>query len=95
MCTRVNNNYLAVMSIIMLVCCYCPIGAINHQTAHHLFPGIIQSHYQKITPIIKQACEEFGIKYNHVDTAWEAVSRHLQHLRRLGQLICRESDKKK
>ena len=24
-------------------------GALNHQTTHHLFPGVIQSHYPKIT----------------------------------------------
>ena len=72
------------------------IGAINHQTTHHLFPSVIQSHYQKITPIIKQACEEFGIRYNCVNTTQEAVYRHLQHLKRFGQLLTnRENNKNK
>ncbi|XP_019850089.1 PREDICTED: acyl-lipid (8-3)-desaturase-like [Amphimedon queenslandica] len=60
-------------------------GALNHQTTHHLFPGVIQSHYRLITPIIKKTCEEFGIKYHYVDTTKEALGCHLEHLRRLGQ----------
>ena len=60
-------------------------GALNHQVAHHLFPGIIQSHYLRITPIIRQTCEEFGVKYNHVESAQKAIGCHFNHLRRLGQ----------
>ncbi len=60
-------------------------GALNHQTAHHLFPGIIQSHYIKITPIVKQTCEEFGIEYHCVDTTAQALNCHLNHLKNLGQ----------
>ena len=60
-------------------------GALNHQTAHHLFPGVIQSHYRKITPIVKQTCEEFGLEYHYTDTALEALGRHIEHLRKLGQ----------
>ena len=60
-------------------------GALNHQTTHHLFPGVLQSHYKKITPIVKKTCEEFGLKYNHVDTAAEAVECHINHLKVLGQ----------
>lgn len=60
-------------------------GALNHQTAHHLFPGVIQSHYRKITPIVVQACKDFGIKYHYVDTTKEALACHIEHLRKLGQ----------
>jgi fatty acid desaturase len=60
-------------------------GALNHQTAHHLFPGVIQAHYPLITPIVRQTCEEFGITYHYVDTIWEALSCHVNHLRTLGQ----------
>jgi len=48
------------------------LGALNH---HHLFPGVIQSHYQK-TPIVVQTCKEFCIKYNYVDTPLEAFTCH-------------------
>ena len=60
-------------------------GALNHQTTHHLFPGIIQSHYPKITPIVKQTCEEFGLQYHYVGTTQEALDCHIKHLKRLGQ----------
>lgn len=60
-------------------------GALNHQTAHHLFPGIIQSHLTKVTPIVKQTCEEFGLQYHCVETTQEALDCHIQHLKRLGQ----------
>ena len=42
-------------------------GVLNHQTVHHLFPGIIQSHYPKIRPIIAETCKEFGVRYNQTD----------------------------
>jgi fatty acid desaturase len=60
-------------------------GALNHQTAHHLFPGIIQAHYPLITPIVRQTCEEFGVTYHYVDTMWEAFNCHVNHLKVLGQ----------
>ena len=61
-------------------------GALNHQTTHHLFPGVIQSHYPKITPIVEQTCREFGITYHYVDTTRQAVSCHIEHLKKLGQV---------
>ncbi|CAI8051497.1 Acyl-lipid (8-3)-desaturase [Geodia barretti] len=38
-------------------------GALNHQTAHHLFPGVNQGHYPIITSILQQTCQEFGLSY--------------------------------
>ena len=60
-------------------------GALNHQTTHHLFPGVIQSHYPKITPIVEKTCREFGLKYHHVETTKEALACHVNHLKKLGQ----------
>lgn len=60
-------------------------GALNHQTTHHLFPGVIQSHYPKITPIVAQTCREFGVTYHYVDSTKEALGCHINHLKRLGQ----------
>ena len=60
-------------------------GALNHQTTHHLFPGVIQSHYPKITPIVAQTCREFGVSYHYVDSTKEALGCHINHLKRLGQ----------
>ena len=41
------------------------LGALNHQTAHHLFPGVLQYYYPQITPIIQAACKEFNVPYHY------------------------------
>ncbi|EDO32278.1 predicted protein, partial [Nematostella vectensis] len=60
-------------------------GALNHQTTHHLFPGISQFYYPQITPIVRDACREFNIRYNYKPTFSQALGAHIEHLRRLGQ----------
>ncbi|XP_062520830.1 uncharacterized protein LOC134195765 [Corticium candelabrum] len=60
-------------------------GALNHQTAHHLFPGVAQCFYPLVTPIVKQTCEEFGIEYHNCGSYWNAVKSHLFHLKQLGR----------
>lgn len=61
------------------------LGHLNHQTAHHLFPGYSQYHYSKITPIVHQTCKEFGVDYHYKETFTEGVGAHINHLKRLGQ----------
>ena len=46
-------------------------GGLNHQTAHHLFPGISQYYYPEITPIVVQTCKEFGVPYHYKGTFLE------------------------
>ena len=60
-------------------------GALNHQTTHHLFPGISQYYYPQITPIIKKTCQEFGVRYNFKETFTQALGAHVHHLKALGQ----------
>ena len=60
-------------------------GALNHQTAYQLFPGVAQIYYPQITPIIVQACKEFGVRYNYKDTMFDALGAHISHLKMLGQ----------
>lgn len=59
-------------------------GSLNHQSVHHLFPWIIQSHYIRITPILKQTCKDFNIEYLSVPTFFDALNCHLRHLKILG-----------
>jgi fatty acid desaturase len=61
------------------------LGALNHQTAHHLFPGIAQCFYPIVTPIVKQTCEEFGIEYHCCNSLWDAMKSHIGHLKQLGR----------
>ncbi|XP_064402409.1 uncharacterized protein LOC135348160 [Halichondria panicea] len=60
-------------------------GALNHQTAHHLFPGVLQCHYRWITPIVKETCAEFGIQYNEASSFKDALSGHFSYLRKMGR----------
>ena len=60
-------------------------GGLNHQTTHHLFPGVIQSHYYRLTPIVAETCKEFGLKYHCAHSPIEGLGSHLSHLKKLGQ----------
>ena len=60
-------------------------GALNHQVAHHLFPGVLQSYYPLITPIVRETCAEFGINYYCETNAFEVVLEHLRYLFLMGQ----------
>jgi linoleoyl-CoA desaturase len=41
-------------------------GGLNYQVVHHLFPQVCQQYYEEITPIVKAATAEFGVKYEIV-----------------------------
>ena len=63
----------------------CPVttfltGALNHQTAHHLFPAVSQYHLPTVTKLIRQ---ELGPEYNCVGSFREAWNGHVAHLRHM------------
>lgn len=60
-------------------------GGTNHQVAHHLFPGINQIYYPDITPIVRETCKEFGIKYHCVETLMDSYRGHVAYLKKMGQ----------
>ncbi len=60
------------------------IGGLNHQIEHHLFPNICHIHYPKISKIVKETAEEYGIPYYHQPTFFNAVKSHFTLLRDLG-----------
>ena len=61
------------------------IGGLNYQIEHHLFPNICHIHYPKISLIVKETTEEFGITYNSLPTFGAALKEHAKMLRHLGQ----------
>ncbi|HUS01645.1 MAG TPA: acyl-CoA desaturase [Chitinophagaceae bacterium] len=61
------------------------VGGLNFQIEHHLFPKISHIHYPAISKIIKQVCQEHGIKYNEFGKMREAIISHYYYLRRMGQ----------
>lgn len=70
-------------------------GALNHQTTHHLFPGISQYYYRQVTPIVVATCKEFNIPYHYKPTFSQALGAHLNHLENMGLAPISPSDKKK
>jgi linoleoyl-CoA desaturase len=59
-------------------------GGLNTHIIHHLFPHICHIHYRKLTPIVRQTAEEFGLKYQNLPIL-VALGDHFSFLRELGQ----------
>ncbi len=59
-------------------------GGLNHQIEHHLFPEICHVHYRKISKIVKETAQEFGLPYHSQPTFFKAVIYHFNTLKVLG-----------
>ncbi|MFN8305605.1 MAG: acyl-CoA desaturase [Ferruginibacter sp.] len=62
------------------------VGGLNFQIEHHLFPKISHIHYPAISKIIKQTCEEYGIRYIEHRRMRHAIVSHVSHLKRMGRV---------
>lgn len=61
------------------------VGGLNFQIEHHLFPKISHIHYPAISKIIKQTCEEYGIRYIEYRKMRHAIVSHATHLKKMGR----------
>ena len=61
------------------------VGGLNFQIEHHLFPKISHIHYPAISKIIKDTCNEFGVKYIEYRKMRHALFSHATYLRRMGR----------
>ncbi len=61
------------------------VGGTNYQIEHHLFPHICHIHYPRLSPIVRQTCEEFGITYSVYPTMLAGLLGHARALRRFGR----------
>jgi linoleoyl-CoA desaturase len=61
---------------------YC--GGLNHQTEHHLFPGLPHTAYPLIAPTVASTCAEFGVRYKAHATLRHAIRSHYRHLKAMG-----------
>jgi linoleoyl-CoA desaturase len=61
------------------------VGGLNYQVEHHLFPRISHVHYPAINKIVKQTCQQFGVKYNEFPTMQQAIASHYRMIRQLGK----------
>jgi linoleoyl-CoA desaturase len=60
-------------------------GGSNCHAAHHLFPNICHTHYDKINDIIDQTTQEFGFPY-HTKSLTKMMISHFKHLKRMGTM---------
>lgn len=60
------------------------VGGLNYQVEHHLFPGICHVHYRKISKIVEQTANDFGVPYKSEPTFFGALRGHARLLKELG-----------
>lgn len=63
------------------------IGGLNHQIEHHLFPYVCHAHYPKISKIVRETAQEYGIPYHEQPTLSEAIKSHFRTLKRFGSRV--------
>jgi linoleoyl-CoA desaturase len=61
------------------------VGGLNYQIEHHLFPNVCHVHYSKISNIVKETAQEFGLPYKSARTFMDALSGHARLLYELGK----------
>jgi linoleoyl-CoA desaturase len=61
------------------------VGGLNFQVEHHLFPNVCHVHYRKISSIVRQTAEEFGLPYKSEPTFVGALAGHTKLLKELGR----------
>ena len=61
------------------------LGGLNYHAVHHLFPHISHVHYKKISPIVKEVTDKYGIAYRVQPTFFTAIGKHAKMLKLLGQ----------
>ena len=59
-------------------------GGLNHHVIHHIYPHVAHTHYPKLTRIVKETAEEFGIEYRENRSMYGAMVHHLRLLKKLG-----------
>ena len=60
------------------------VGGLNFQIEHHLFPNVCHVHYRKISKIVKETAQEFGLPYKSATTFIQALKGHARLLKQLG-----------
>ncbi len=60
------------------------LGGLNYQREHHLFPKVNHVHYPAISRIVKEVCDDHGVRYCEHATFSAAIRSHYRFLRALG-----------
>lgn len=60
------------------------LGGLNFQVEHHLLPGICHVNYPALAPIVKQVCDEYGVRYAEYASFASGIRAHYRWLKRMG-----------
>ncbi|WP_084190388.1 MULTISPECIES: acyl-CoA desaturase [Reichenbachiella] len=60
------------------------IGGLNYQVEHHLLPNVCHIHYKKLSVIVSDTAEKYGIPYHTKRTFVAAILDHFRMMRSLG-----------
>ena len=61
------------------------IGGLNYQVEHHVLPDVCHVHYKKLTKIVSETAQEYGMPYHVKSSLVHAISDHTKMLRMLGK----------
>lgn len=61
------------------------IGGLNYQVEHHILPDVCHVHYKKLTKIVAETAEEFGMPYHVKKSMLQAIIDHTKMLKQLGE----------
>lgn len=61
------------------------IGGLNYQVEHHVLPDVCHVHYKKLTKIVADTAQEYGLPYHVKKSVAHAIKDHVKMLRRLGK----------
>jgi linoleoyl-CoA desaturase len=61
------------------------IGGLNYQVEHHLLPDVCHVHYKKLTKIVAETAQEYGMPYHIKKSMLQAIIDHTRMLRSLGR----------
>jgi len=64
---------------------YWFIGGLNYQVEHHLFPHISHVHYRKISRIVRETAEQYGLPYKVMPNFVVALREHGRMLYKMGR----------
>jgi len=63
------------------------IGGLNYQVEHHLFPNISHVHYHRISFMVKETAQKYGLPYHVQPTFYAALLSHGIMLKKLGRMV--------
>ena len=45
-----------------------------------MFPHVSQWYYPEMAPIVREVCEEYGVRYNLKESIWDMIRAHAERI---------------